>query len=144
MSFFLKHFDYLVLKYYIIYIKWKLISFGQYLLIPPTPLAPNNQQSTLCFFSFDILRFYIFVEHLSGIRWINFGSLIWVKKWKSLNRVWLLTTHRTIQSMEISSPEYWSGWPLLSLRGSSQPRDGTQISCIAVEPPGQSIWCVAW
>ena len=24
-------------------------------------------------------------------------------------------------------------------RASSQPRDGTQISCIAVEPPGQSI-----
>ena len=32
----------------------------------------------------------------------------WVK-WKSLSRVWLFATPWTIQSMEFSRPEYWSG-----------------------------------
>ena len=30
-------------------------------------------------------------------------------KWKSLSRVWLFVTPWTIQSMEFSRPEYWSG-----------------------------------
>ena len=30
-------------------------------------------------------------------------------KWKLLSRVWLFATPRTIQSMEFSRPEYWSG-----------------------------------
>ena len=31
------------------------------------------------------------------------------EKWKSLSRVWLFATLWTIQSMEFSRPEYWSG-----------------------------------
>jgi len=30
-------------------------------------------------------------------------------KWKSLSCVWLFATAWTIQSMEFSKPEYWSG-----------------------------------
>jgi len=33
--------------------------------------------------------------------------------------------------MEFSRPEYWSGWPFPSPRGSSQPRLRTEVSCIA-------------
>ena len=34
-------------------------------------------------------------------------------------------------SMESSRQEYWSGLPFPSPGESSQPRDGTQVSCIA-------------
>ena len=41
------------------------------------------------------------------------GDTCWVEwsevKWKSLSRVWLFVTPWTIQSMEFSRPEYWSG-----------------------------------
>ena len=41
-------------------------------------------------------------------------------------------TPGTVQSMEFSRPEYWSGWVAIPFsRGSSQPRDGTRVSCIA-------------
>ena len=39
--------------------------------------------------------------------------LIWWK-WKLLSRVRLFVTLWTIQSMEFSRPEYWSGWPFSS------------------------------
>ena len=35
-------------------------------------------------------------------------------KWKSLSRVRLFATPWTIQSLEFSRPEYWSGWPFSS------------------------------
>ena len=35
-------------------------------------------------------------------------------KWKLLSRVWLFVTPWTIQSMEFSRPEYWSGQPFPS------------------------------
>ena len=35
-------------------------------------------------------------------------------KWKSLSCAWLFATPWTIQSMEFSKPEYWSGQPLPS------------------------------
>ena len=91
-------------------------------------------------------------------------------KWKSLSRVWLFATPWTIQPMEFSKPEYWSGLPFPSpgdipnpgikhrspalqadslpaepqgsprvlewvaypfSSGSSRPRNGTRVSCIA-------------
>ena len=36
----------------------------------------------------------------------------------------------TILSMEFSRPEYWSGYPIPFSKGSSQPRDQAQVSCI--------------
>ena len=52
-------------------------------------------------------------------------------KRKSLSRARLFATPWTIQSMEFSRLEYWSGLDLPSPRGSSQPRDRTQVSRIA-------------
>ena len=52
-------------------------------------------------------------------------------KWKSLSRVWLFATSWAIQSMAFSRPEYWSGVAFPFSRGSSQPRDQTQVSHIA-------------
>ena len=74
----------------------------------------------------------------------------WKVKVKSLNRVWLLETpwtaaYKASPSMGFSRQEYWSGVPLPSpmdyivhgilqaipfSRGSSQPREWTQVSCM--------------
>ena len=55
-------------------------------------------------------------------------------KWKSLSRVRLFVNPWTIQSMEFSRPEYWSGvgFPFSGRGsgGSSQPRDRTLVSRI--------------
>ena len=48
-----------------------------------------------------------------------------------LSCVQLFATPWTIQTMEFSRPEYWSGWPFPSPEESSQPRDWTQVSRIA-------------
>ena len=48
-----------------------------------------------------------------------------------LSCVWLFATPWTIQSMEFSRPEYWSGWVAISFsRGSSQTMGETQVSHI--------------
>ena len=49
-------------------------------------------------------------------------------KWKSLSRVRLFVIPWTIQSMEFSRPQYWSGLAFPFSRGSFQPRDRTQVS----------------
>ena len=52
--------------------------------------------------------------------WILFPGPAWGdllnerEKWKSLSRVWLFVTPWTVQSMEFSRPEYWSGEPFPS------------------------------
>ena len=63
-------------------------------------------------------------------------------KWKSLSRVPLFATLWTMKSMEFSRPEYWEWVAFPFSRGSSQTRDQTQVSCIAVgslpaEPQGK-------
>ena len=50
-------------------------------------------------------------------------------KWKSLSRVWLFGTPWTIQSMEFSRPEYWSGLSLL--QGIFPTQELNWVSCIA-------------
>ena len=55
---------------------------------------------------------------------------------KSLSHVRLFVTpwtvaYQALQSMGFSRQEYWSGLPFPYSRGSSQPRDQTQVSCIA-------------
>ena len=49
----------------------------------------------------------------------------------SVSHVQLFATLWTVQSMEFSRSEYWSGLPFPSPGESSQPRDRTQVSCIA-------------
>ena len=50
---------------------------------------------------------------------------------KFLSQVLLFVTPWTIQSMEFSRPENWRGVAFSFSRGSSQPRDWTQVSHIA-------------
>ena len=48
--------------------------------------------------------------HLSFLEFSN--SIIpseWASEWKLLSRVWVFVIPRTIQFMEFSRPEYWSG-----------------------------------
>ena len=52
-------------------------------------------------------------------------------KWKLLSHVWLFATPWIIQSMKFSRPEYWKRVAFPFSRGSSQPRDWTQVSRIA-------------
>ena len=52
--------------------------------------------------------------------WIITKAEKW--KWKSLSCIWLFfVTPWTIQSMELSRPEYWSGWPFPSPRDLPNP-----------------------
>ena len=50
-----------------------------------------------------VLSFWVLGRPL---QWFGFGHF---EKWKSLNRVHLFAATWTIQSMEFSRPEYWSG-----------------------------------
>ena len=52
-------------------------------------------------------------------------------KWKSLSCVRLLQSHGHYSPWEFSRPQYRSGQPFPSPGESSQPRDQTQVSCIA-------------
>ena len=73
------------------------------------------------------------IEPRSPALWAD--STIWATreacKWKSLGCVWLYGTLWTIQSMEFPRLQYleWVAFPFS--RGYSQPRDWTQVSCIA-------------
>ena len=63
-------------------------------------------------------------------------------KWKSLSRVRLFATPRTIQSMESSRPEHWSGLPFPSPRNLPNPgiklRSPTlQVDSLPSEPQGK-------
>ena len=62
-------------------------------------------------------------------------------KWKSLSRVQLFSTPRSIQSMEFSQPEYWSGQPFPS--SGDLPNPGVkprspplQVDSFPAEPQG--------
>ena len=63
-------------------------------------------------------------------------------KWKLLSRVWLFATPWTIQSMEFSRPEYWSGYPFPSPGNlpnpGIKPRASTlQVDSLPSEPQGK-------
>ena len=67
-------------------------------------------------------------------------SLAW--KWKSLSHIQLFVTPWTIQSMEFSSPEYWSGYPFHSpgdlLNPRFKPRSPTlQADSLPAKPQGK-------
>ena len=44
---------------------------------------------------------------LFAMKWWHYANRKW--KWKSLSHVWLFVTPWTIQSLEFSRPDYWSG-----------------------------------
>ena len=66
--------------------------------------------------------------------WMSLEDIMKMKV-KSLSRVQLFATPWTVayqepQSMGFSRQEYWSGLTISFSRGSSRPRDRTQVSCI--------------
>ena len=70
--------------------------------------------------------------------------LSWKWKWKSLSRVWLFGTPWTIQSMEFSRPDYWSGQAFPSPGDLPNPGIGPrspalQAHSLPAEPPGKPI-----
>ena len=63
-------------------------------------------------------------------------------KWKSLSHVWLFVTPWTIQSMEFSRPEYWSGQQFpspgdLSNPGTEPRSPALQADSLPTEPQGK-------
>ena len=79
-------------------------------------------------------------SHNQRSLWDTLGSLNCIcMKWsemKSLSRVRLFVTpwteaHRAPLSLGFSRQEYWSGLAISFSRGTSRPRDQTQVSCIA-------------
>ena len=75
---------------------------------------------------------YVLLESLDGKR----------IEWKLLDHVWLFVTPWSIQSMEFSRPEYWSGWPFSSSRDlpnpGAEPRSPSwQAGSLPAEPPGK-------
>ena len=64
------------------------------------------------------------------LKWLSMPAYIYIVKWKLLSRVWLFTTpwtivHRILQARILE----WIAFPFS--RRSFQPRDPTQVSCIA-------------
>ena len=90
-------------------------------------------------------------KHLTKILPFQTLFITWKWKWEMLSHVWLFATLWTVESMEFSRPEYcltlcdpvdyrvhgvlqarileWVAFPFS--RGSFQPRNWTQVSCIA-------------
>ena len=69
-----------------------------------------------------------FLYHLSHQR----SPILFIKVKVKVSCVQLFVTPWTIQTMEFSRPEYWSGWVAFPFsQGSSQPRDQTQVYHIA-------------
>ena len=57
---------------------------------------------------------YDYLNRCKQSLWQSSTSIYDKVKWKSLSRVWLFVTPWTIQCMEFSRPEYWSGYPFPS------------------------------
>ena len=65
-------------------------------------------------------------------------------KWKLLSCIWLFTTLWTMQSMEFSRPEYWSGCPFPSPGDVPNPgierrSPALQADSLPAEPPGKAL-----
>ena len=65
--------------------------------------------------------FFNFYNALCFTLWVRRLLRPQVKKWKLLSHVGLFATPWTIQSMEFSRPEYWSGQPFPSPRDPPNP-----------------------
>ena len=97
------------------------------------------------------LHFHVLGSHLRvttrGLTWSVFfgGNIpfsIWVSEWKSLSRVQLFVTPRSMQSMEFSRQENWSGLPFpypgdLSNPGIKPKSPTLQVDSLPAEPQGK-------
>ena len=73
----------------------------------------------------------VFLPFLSLTSFFFLLSSLLIWKWKLLSRVWLFGTPWAIQSMEFFRPELLEWVVVPFSRGSSQPRDWSQVSRIA-------------
>ena len=78
-------------------------------------------------------HYKLYEEIYEGSNWVM---------WKSLSRVWLSGTPRTIQYMEFSRPECWSGQPFPSPGDLSNPgieprSPALQADALPAEPQGR-------
>ena len=64
----------------------------------------------------------------------------WKWKWKSFSSVWLFATLWTMQFMEFSRPEYWSGLPLPSPGDLPNLGIKPREDSLPAEPPGNTNW----
>ena len=91
----------------------------------------------------DYLLNSLFLFALIRMQWICHQSSetsFWKWKWKLFSPIWLFVTPWTIQSMEFSRPEYWSGKPFPSPGDfpnlGIEPRSPTlQVDSLPAEPP---------
>ena len=70
---------------------------------------------------------------------------LWKWKWESLSRVRLFVTPWTVQSVEFSRPEHWSGLSFPSPgdlpNPGIKPRSSTlQVDSLPAEPPGKPLY----
>ena len=93
----------------------------------------RNQIAIIWIIEKKIFPFYFcFIDYATAFDCLDHNKLwkILKWKWKSLSHVQLFATPWTIQSMEFSRPEYWSGEPFPSLGDLPKPSDWTQVSHI--------------
>ena len=60
------------------------------------------------YFNIAIYDLLIFFFNVGLLKW-DWGTKVLILKWKSLSRIRLFATPSTIQSMNFSRPDYWSG-----------------------------------
>ena len=76
--------------------------------------------------------------------WVMYWEVVKVWKWKSFSHVQLFVTPWTIQCMEFSSPEYWSGKPFpspgdLPNPGIKSGPPALQADSLPAEPQGEVV-----
>ena len=94
-----------------LFISWWTLGSFLYLAIMNNATMNFYLQVFLWSYAYIVLLgIYLGVELLGHM--VTLWLTLW--KWKSFIRVWLFVTSWTIQSMEFSRPEYWSGEPFPS------------------------------
>ena len=96
---------------------------------------------------------HLFLNLAITLMWADTHSTVttfsyneWVSEWKALSRVWLFATPWTIQSMECSRPEHWSGEPFpssgnLPNKGIKPRSPALQADSLQAEPQGKPLNC---
>ena len=92
-------------------------------LWPDGPLIRSRMAQWL---ALSLAVYFLWNLNRLKVYWFQICFTKWKWKWKSLSCVWLFVTPWTTQSMEFSRILEWVAFPFS--RGSSQPRDQTQVS----------------
>ena len=96
-----------------------------------------------CLWSLLLFYYNLIVNEVVQMCWLLCRDSVSEKwKWKSLSCVLLFVTPWTIQSLEFSRPEYWSGWPFpspgdLPYPGIKPRSPELQANSLPAEPQGK-------